>query len=140
MLYVVFFAGRVSANPLTIILVIAVHADSGGRVAEQALVGMLSRDARGRRRHRRAGRAASRTPSFRTRRAPAAAAAGRAAGSRDAAAWIALQATLVVMPVFVLALTNPAFYLAAIMKTVALGQQAGETDARSAGASWSAPR
>jgi hypothetical protein len=37
------------------------------------------------------------------------------------------------MPVFVLALTNPSFYLAAIMKTVALGQQAGETDARHAG-------
>ena len=37
------------------------------------------------------------------------------------------------MPVFVLALTNPSFYLAAIMKTVALGQQAGETDARSGG-------
>ena len=37
------------------------------------------------------------------------------------------------MPVFVLALTNPSLYLAAIMKTVALGQQAGETNARSAG-------
>ena len=37
------------------------------------------------------------------------------------------------MPVFVLALTDPSFYLAAIMKTVALGQQAGETDARHAG-------
>ena len=37
------------------------------------------------------------------------------------------------MPVFVLALTNPSFYLAAIMKTVALGQQAGSTSARSAG-------
>ena len=37
------------------------------------------------------------------------------------------------MPVFVLALTNPAFYLAAIMKTVTLGQQAGATNARSAG-------
>ena len=36
------------------------------------------------------------------------------------------------MPVFVLALTNPSFYVAAIMKTVALGQQAG-VDARSAG-------
>ena len=37
------------------------------------------------------------------------------------------------MPVFVLALTNPSLYLAAIMKTVTLGQQAGETNARSAG-------
>ncbi len=53
--------------------------------------------------------------------------------SRETAGWIALRGTLVVMPVFVLALTDPSFYLAAIMKTVALGQQAGSTNARSAG-------
>jgi hypothetical protein len=53
--------------------------------------------------------------------------------SREAAGWIALRSTLIVMPVFVLALTDPSFYLAAIMKTVTLSQQAGETDARSAG-------
>ena len=53
--------------------------------------------------------------------------------SHEAAAWIALRATVIVMPVFVLALTNPSLYLAAIMKTVTLGQQAGETTARSAG-------
>jgi hypothetical protein len=53
--------------------------------------------------------------------------------SREAANWIALRGTLVVMPVFVLALTDPSFYLAAIMKSVALGQQAGTTDTRSAG-------
>ena len=67
---------------------------------------------------------------------PAACRRAAAAAARpiaDAARWIALRATLIVMPVFVLALTNPSFYLAAIMKTVALGQQAGETDARSAG-------
>jgi hypothetical protein len=40
---------------------------------------------------------------------------------------------LIVVPVFVLALTNPSLYLAAIMKTVTLGQQAGETNTRSAG-------
>ena len=56
-----------------------------------------------------------------------------ARADRQTAAWVALRATLIVMPVFVLALTNPSFYLAAIMKTVALGQQAGETAARSAG-------
>jgi hypothetical protein len=33
----------------------------------------------------------------------------------------------------VIALTDPTFYMAAVMKTVALGQQAEETDARSAG-------
>jgi len=53
--------------------------------------------------------------------------------SRENAHWIALRATVVVLPVFVLALTNPSFYLAAIMKTVALGQQAGTAHARSAG-------
>jgi hypothetical protein len=53
--------------------------------------------------------------------------------SRETAGWIALRGSLVVMPVFVLALTDPSFYLAAIMKTVALGQQAGSTNARSAG-------
>lgn len=59
----------------------------------------------------------------------------RDGGAFDAeqARWIALRATLIVMPVFVLALSNPSLYVAAIMKTVALGQQAGETDARSAG-------
>ena len=48
-----------------------------------------------------------------------------------------MRGTLIVMPVFVLALTDPSFYLAAIMKTVALGQQAGETHASDARvASW----
>ena len=45
----------------------------------------------------------------------------------------ALQATLVVLPVFVLALTNPSFYLAAIIKAVGLAQQAGAARAGSAG-------
>ncbi|MDM0117133.1 hypothetical protein QTI66_33970 [Variovorax sp. J22R133] len=37
------------------------------------------------------------------------------------------------MSVFVRALTNPAIYLAAIMKSVTLGQQACSTSARTAG-------
>jgi hypothetical protein len=53
--------------------------------------------------------------------------------AREMASWIALQATLVVMPVFVLALANPAFYLAAVMKSVLLGQQTGAAGARAAG-------
>jgi hypothetical protein len=44
-----------------------------------------------------------------------------------------MRATLIVMPFYVLALADPSFSLAAIMKTVALGQQVGENDARSAG-------
>ena len=46
---------------------------------------------------------------------------------------MALRATLIVMPVFVLALTNPSLYVATIMKTVALSQQAEETSAGDAG-------
>ncbi len=46
---------------------------------------------------------------------------------------LALRATVIVMPVFVLALINPALYFAAVLKTVALSQQVGETDARGAG-------
>jgi hypothetical protein len=65
--------------------------------------------------------------------APANRAATSARPNRETARWAAMRATLVVMPVFVLALTNPAFYLAAIMKAVALGQQAGSTSARSGG-------
>jgi hypothetical protein len=65
--------------------------------------------------------------------APSAPARPPAAPAREAANWIAIRATIVVMPVFVLALTNPSFYLAAILKAVALGQQAGSTSARAGG-------
>jgi hypothetical protein len=64
---------------------------------------------------------------------PARQARPRAPPARDAANWMAVRATVVVMPVFVLALGNPSFYLAAIMKAVALGQQACSTSAGSAG-------
>ena len=37
------------------------------------------------------------------------------------------------MPVFMMALTNPAMYLQCVMKTVGMGQQAGATNARTAG-------
>ena len=47
--------------------------------------------------------------------------------------WIAWRGTLIVMPVFLLALSNPAVYLPAILKAVSLGQQASTLDARRAG-------
>ena len=47
--------------------------------------------------------------------------------------WIALRSTLIVLPVYLLALTNPLAYLAIIMKAVSLGQQSSLVDARSAG-------
>ena len=51
----------------------------------------------------------------------------------ETARWMALRATVVVMPMVLLALTNPSFYVATIMKTVALAQQASTLSARSAG-------
>lgn len=50
----------------------------------------------------------------------------------DSPGWIALRGTIIVLPVFVLALTNPSFYLAAVMKTATLSQQANETHAGAA--------
>jgi len=131
MLFTIFFAGLVSGNPLTMVLVIAVALMPVAGIIEQALVGTLALTIA-------VGVAvarwwdSSRALSFRTDGAGRAAAKPTRPG-RATAAWIALRATLIVMPVFVLALTNPSFYLAAIMKTVTLSQQAGETDARSAG-------
>ncbi|QXC34439.1 DUF2955 domain-containing protein [Aeromonas sp. FDAARGOS 1407] len=53
--------------------------------------------------------------------------------SPDNAGWVALRAVIIVLPVLVMALQDPAHYLAAIMKTVALSQQACTTQARNAG-------
>jgi hypothetical protein len=132
LLYAVFFAGARSANPLTIFLVIAFTVIPVAGVADQALSTVLS-VAVG------VGLGAGILVSgishvfFPDAPAPANITAAPAKISPETASWAALQATLVVMPVFVLALTNPAFYLAAIIKTVTLGQQAGSTSARTAG-------
>jgi hypothetical protein len=65
--------------------------------------------------------------------APAKAAAAAPVGaSPDAAHRIALQAWLIVMPVFLLALINPAMWLQCCMKTVGLAHQAGGVNARTA--------
>ena len=131
MLFVIFFAGLVSGSPLTMVLVIAFAMMPVAGVVEQALVGKLALSLA-------VGVAVGTLVGFISsaffpdRIAPTASAAPTRPGSA-AAAWIGLRATLIVMPVFVLALTDPSFYLAAIMKTVTLGQQAGETNARSAG-------
>lgn len=47
--------------------------------------------------------------------------------------WIAIRSTLIVLPVYFLALTNPTLFIAAIMKSVSLGQQANDLDAAHAG-------
>jgi hypothetical protein len=51
----------------------------------------------------------------------------------EQSSWLALRATLIVYPSYLLVLTNPAAYAPIIMKSVALGQQASETDAKVAG-------
>ena len=47
--------------------------------------------------------------------------------------WIALRTVLIVLPPFLLCLTNPSMYLATIMKSVLLGQQGSVVSARAAG-------
>ena len=107
-----FFAGARSANPLTIIPGDRPHHHSGGRrggagpglqLAVALAVGIGHRDVlvSG------VSHALFPGPSRRRRQG-----AAPAAVSAEAASWSALRATLVVMPVFVLALTNPALYLA----------------------------
>jgi Protein of unknown function (DUF2955) len=132
LLYSVFFVGVRSASPLTVILVIAITVIPVAGVADQALATALSVVFG-------VGLGTGAVVSglshafFPDAPAPASIAAAPATISPETASRAALQATLVVMPVFVLALTNPALYLPAIMKTVMLGQQASSTDARSAG-------
>lgn len=132
LLYGVFFLGLRGSNPLTMVLVISFAVIPVAGVADQAIVGMLGVAlAVG----ILTGTLVSALSNAFLPDPPTLAAKRQDARppSLDAAGWIALRSTLIVMPVFVLALTNPSFYLAAIMKTVALSQQAGETDARSAG-------
>jgi hypothetical protein len=130
LLFVLFFLGLLQGNPLTTVLVLAFTLIPVAGVAEQALIGVLSLTfAVG-------VLVGSLVSALSVAIFPDPGTAGSAARARPsgvAARWIALRGMLIVMPVFVLALSNPSFYLAAIMKTVALGQQAGETDARSAG-------
>jgi hypothetical protein len=131
-LYAVFYRGLLTRNPLTMVLVMSFALMPAAGVADQALIGTLSV----------ALAVGIVTGSFVGRFShaffpdppvPASKAPGAQAVDEATAGWIALRATLIVMPVYVLALTNPSLYIAAIMKTVALAQQAGGTTARSAG-------
>jgi len=47
--------------------------------------------------------------------------------------WLALRATFIVFPSFMMALFNPALFLPIVMKAVALGQQTSAINARTAG-------
>ena len=132
LLYAVSFAGARSGSPLTMILVAAFTFIPVAGVAEQALaiaisqafgVGLATGALVGGFSH----------ALFPDPPGPAPIPPPRVAPTVEAAKWSALQATLVVMPVFMIALTNPALYLAAIMKTVTVAQQAAATSARNAG-------
>jgi hypothetical protein len=136
LLYAVFRSGRGGANPQTTILAIPVTLIPVAGMAEPALAPMIGVTLAlgiG------IGVLVSNASHALFREAPVAAdlpdrqTAPPAPLTQQAASWMGVRATLVVMPVFVLALTNPALYLAATMKAVALGQQAGSIDARSAG-------
>lgn len=131
-LFALFFLGLRTGNPLTQVLVIAFTLIPVAGVAEQGLVTMIAMTlAVG----LLTGIVVSGMtqalfpdpPGLATRATPP------PVLEPASAAWIALRGMLVVMPVFVLALTNPSLYLAAIMNTVTLSQQACSADTRSAG-------
>lgn len=130
-LYAVFFRGARKASPLTTILAMAVTIIPATGVFEQALVSLFSASFAvgiG------IGVLVGAVSHFFFPDPPDAPnMAAPATVSPEEARWQALQATLVVMPAFVLTLTNPAFYVSIIMKTVTLGQQATSTHAGSAG-------
>ncbi|MDM0081690.1 DUF2955 domain-containing protein [Variovorax sp. J31P179] len=132
LLYAVFCAGARRASPMTIILVIAFTLIPVAGVADQALVSILSVALA-------VGLgtgvfvAGMSHALFPDAPLPSPMQPAPAPVSPETANWTALRATLVVMPVFVLALSNPSFYLAAIIKTVTLGQQASSANARTAG-------
>ncbi|HXW09527.1 MAG TPA: hypothetical protein VD737_02855 [Steroidobacteraceae bacterium] len=132
-LFAVFHRGQRTKSPLTMILVMAFALIPVLGVADQALAATITTTLA-------LGLLIGAVVSLLSHGffpdPPPAAGAPASRASRadqEQARWIALRATLIVMPVFVLALVNPSLYVAAIMKTVALGQQAGETNARSAG-------
>jgi hypothetical protein len=131
-LFAVFYQGQRRRSPLTMILVMAFALIPVIGVADQALAGMIAGTLA-------AGLVTGSLVSvvshafFPDPALPPGKTTPPAGIGPEQARWIALRATLIVMPVIVLALTNPSLYVAAIMKTVTLGQQAGETNARSAG-------
>jgi hypothetical protein len=55
------------------------------------------------------------------------------ASNPDMSSWIAIRGTLIVLPAYLLALTNPAMYLPIIMKSVSLGLQTSTVNAKNAG-------
>jgi hypothetical protein len=129
-LHALFRRGGERVSPVTMILVIALTAIPVAGVAEQALASQLAKSFA-------LGIGTGILVSslahvlFPDPPAPPDEAPPPASAAPDD--WKAFQATLVVLPVVVLALTNPSFYLAAIIKSVGLAQQAGAANAAGAG-------
>jgi hypothetical protein len=131
-LFTVFYASQRGGHPLTTVMLLAFVLIPVAGVAEQALASQLSLTLAigiG------VGTLANALSHafFPDEPAGADGPPGPLRAGHAAAAWIALRGMLVVMPVFVLALTNPSLYFAAIMKTVTLAQQATHVTAGSAG-------
>ena len=130
-LYGLFFAGIRTGNPLTMVLVIAFTMIPVAGVADQALVTAIAVTLA-------VGVAVGSlvggvSHAFFPDPPRPAAKKPPPAVDRETANWMALRGMLVVLPAFVLALTDPSSYLATIMKSAQLGQQAGSTDTRKAG-------
>jgi hypothetical protein len=131
-LFAVFYVGLRRRHPLTTVLLLAFVLIPVAGVADQALIGALSLTLA-------VGIVvgtlvnATSHAFFPDEPANGGTKAPQRHVTHSTAAWISLRGTLIVMPVFVLALTNPSLYLAAIMKTVTLGQQASQATARDAG-------
>jgi hypothetical protein len=131
-LFVLFFNGARKGSPMTLILAIAFTVIPVAGYASQALATAVAQ-AFG------TGLAigvvvnAIAHALFPDPPMPAKSAAAPAGAGPESARWQGLQATVVVMPAFVVALTNPTLYVPILMKSLTLGQQVGATGARSAG-------
>jgi hypothetical protein len=129
-LFLLFYLGIKHANPLLNLLVVSFTLIPVAGVLEQAVAAAVIQSLA-------AGVVLGAASSAATHAflPPAAAPAQAGPKTNDAsgARWTALRGMVIVMPVFILALQNPSMYLAAIMKTAALGQQAGTLSAKEAG-------
>ncbi len=129
--YTVSYTSARKANPLTLFMHVALVFIPVAGVADQAATTVLARTT---------GIAliigvlasALAHAMFADAPGPANVASAPAGASPEAAHRIALQAWVVVMPVFLLALMNPAMFLQCVMKTVGIGHQASGTNARTA--------
>jgi hypothetical protein len=129
-LFVVFYLGMKHANPLLNLLVVAFTLIPVAGVLEQAAaIAVIRTLAAGVVLGAASGAVTGIFLPALASPAPKTPEAVDAGGAR----WTALRGVVIVMPVFILALQNPALYMAAIMKTAALGQQAGTLSAKEAG-------